>query len=255
MEEQSGLVKSASRVLDILELLSHYANGLTIKEISTALDFPQSSTFNLIQTMYLKGYLNESPLKRFKLSAKIVQIGTKALEGFDLYLDAPPLLQGLVHEVNETVFMAVLSEAALVYIAKYEGNRSMRISAQIGSKRPLHCTGLGKIFLAHLPEPERQKILADNGMPGFTKNTVTAPAVLEQQLKLFRMMGYSVDDEEIEDGVGCFAAPIFDNTGSIVAAISVSGPRERVFQQREKITVSLCQAAKSISYNLGYQGK
>ncbi len=152
-------VKSAERVLRVFELFSQYRDGLTIKEISEKLSFPQSSTSGLIGTLFKEGYLSLDSFNQYKLGPKLIQIGSAALESLDISKQALPYLKRLMEDVQETVFMALLSEKDLVYVAKIDNNRSIRTTAQPGSHKPLYCTGLGKAFLAFMNEQQKNQIL------------------------------------------------------------------------------------------------
>lgn len=108
-------VKSAVRVVRIFELLSNHPDGLTVKEISKELSLPQSSTFNLAATLLDEGYLQQDAIKRYRLGAKLIQVGTAAMESIDISSQGVPFLKQLMDGVQETVFMAVLSDDQLVY--------------------------------------------------------------------------------------------------------------------------------------------
>ena len=245
-------VKSANRVLEILELLADHEQGLTVKEMSDALSFPQSSTFNLVQTLFSDGYLVQSHNKTYKLGPKLIRIGSRALSSFDLHTDARVYLQELMSKVEETVFMAVLSDDELVYIAKVDSNRSMKTSAEIGSRRPLYCTGLGKAFLSFIPKEKREQYLQKTELKALTPKTITDPDELNQQLSHFNSLGYAIDDEENEEGLYCYSAPIYDASGEMVAAISTAGPKERITKDGDKVISELLSTSRRISENLGY---
>lgn len=166
-------VKSAVRVVRIFELLSNHPDGLTVKEISKELSLPQSSTFNLAATLLDEGYLQQDAVKRYRLGAKLIQVGTAAMESIDISSQGVPFLKQLMDGVQETVFMAVLSDDQLVYIAKIDNNRSIRTTAQPGSRKPLYCTGLGKAFLAFMPEDKREGLLDRMEFIRFTGHTIT----------------------------------------------------------------------------------
>jgi DNA-binding IclR family transcriptional regulator len=245
-------VKSAERVLLIFELLANNTEGLTIKEISEKLTIPQSSTSNLVRTLLQAGYLTQDSLKRYQLGPKLIQIGTVAMDSLDISSQGRPYLKKLMEEVEETVFMAVLSGKELVYVAKIDSDRSIRTTAQPGYRKPLYCTGLGKTFLAFLPEPDRKALLDEIKLTPITPKTITDRETLETQLETFAEQGYAVDDEENEEGLFCLAAPIFGADHKIQAAISVAGPRERMLHRKEQIIEKLSQTALIISKNIGY---
>lgn len=247
-------VKSAKRVLKVFELLAEQKEGLTIKEISEELSFPQSSTSNLVGTLFKEGYLHQDSLKRYKLGAKLIQMGTLAMESLDISTQGTPYLKRLMEDVQETVFMAVLAEGELVYVAKIDNNRSIRTTAQPGYKKPLYCTGLGKTFLAFLSENEKDEILDHVELAPITEKTITDRHKLEKELTSFGERGYSVDDEENEEGLYCLAAPVFGVDHTIQAAISVAGPKERMLNQKEFIIEKLLNTSREISKSIGYSG-
>ncbi|GIO24874.1 IclR family transcriptional regulator [Oceanobacillus sp. J11TS1] len=245
-------VKSAERVLRIFELLSANMNGMTIKEISETLQLPQSSTSGLVKTLLHENYLSINQQKRFILGPKLIPVGNAAMESLDISSLGHPSLKKLTEAVEETVFMAVLVEKELVYVAKIDSNRSIRTSAYLGGQKPLYCTGLGKAFLAFMNENDRINYLNTVQLKAITEQTITSKEELKKRLQEYRQQGYSIDDEENEDGLYCLAAPVFDIMGSIQAAISVAGPKERMLRQQESILKHLKQTAAVISAKLGY---
>jgi DNA-binding IclR family transcriptional regulator len=244
-------VKSAERVLQIFELLAHNPEGLTIKEISEKLSFPQSSTSNLMATLLKQGYLGVDAAKKFKLGAKLVHIGTMAMENLDISLQAKPYLEKLMQSVQETVFMATLSGEDLVYLFKINSNRSIRTTAQTGYSKPLYCTGLGKTFLANMPEEERNRILDSIELVPITAKTITDKETLAKELYQYSLIGYTIDDEENEEGLYCVAAPIFGADQRIQAAISVAGPKERMLAQKEMVVERVLWTSRKISESMG----
>lgn len=247
-------VKSAERVLEIFELLKNYPEGLTAKQISTELGYAGSSTFELVKTLEEHGYLIMTESKRYSLGAKLIQLGAYAATYLDLNKIAAPILRDLMNDVQESVFMAQLSGNEIVYIAIVDSFRSITTNARLGGRKPIYCTGLGKAFLAFMPEKEREKILDGLTLEPITKHTVTDKTELRARLEQFKKQGYAVDDEEIEVGLWCAAAPVYNSAGQIEAAISISGPSNRMKEKREHIVTSLQHAARALSRQLGYTG-
>lgn len=245
-------VKSAGRVLKVFELLALHPEGLTIKEISENLSIPQSSTFGLVVTLFKNGYLTADSNKRYRLGPKLIELGSAAMDSLDISSQGIPFLKELMEEVQETIFMAVLEDSELVYIAKINSNRSIRTTAQPGQRKPVYCTGLGKIFLSFLPEETKEEILNNVELKPITPKTVTDIEVLKKQLTMFAELGYSVDDEENEEGLICFAAPIFGGEQRVRAAISVAGPKERMLKHKEHIVKKLLETSKKITKSIGY---
>ncbi|WML41387.1 IclR family transcriptional regulator [Neobacillus sp. OS1-2] len=246
-------VKSAERVLKVFDLLAQHPVGLTIKEISEILSFPQSSTSGLVETLYKNSYLTVDHFRKYKLGPKLIQLGGAAKDAFDLSAQGYPFLERLMETVQETVFMATLEQSELVYVAKINSNRSIRTTAEPGKSKPLYCTGLGKAFLTFLPENKKREILGQLRLEPITQKTITKKEDLLQQLDMFAKQGYSIDDEENEEGLYCLAAPVYGVDQTIQAAISVAGPKERMLKQKEMVIDKLLAAAMNISCSIGYR--
>ncbi|RAV04144.1 IclR family transcriptional regulator [Paenibacillus sp. YN15] len=247
-------VKSAERSLRIFELLAGHPEGLTVQEIARLLSYPQSSTLGLVRTLHEEGYLHQFGSKQYKLGPRLIQLGFMAMEALDVAALGKPHLAALMEVTQETVFMSVLSQGQLVYVAKMDSNRSIRTAAQPGARRPLYCTGLGKAFLAFMPEEERQALLAEMSLIPLTGHTITSRERLEEELRGFRELGYAVDNEESEEGLYCLAAPVRGAGGQLQAAVSVAGPKERMASRQGQIATELLKAVDAISRSLGYWG-
>ena len=159
-------VKSAERVLKIFDLLEGSSDGLTNKDISTRLNYAPSSTIALLQTMAENGYLAVDEQKRYSLGGKLVSLGAVAASRFDIGRMATPYLKHLMQTLGETCFLGVLSQGEIVYIAKENCERTINTNAQIGSRKPVYCTGLGKAFLSFLPPEESREIYRIYGKYG-----------------------------------------------------------------------------------------
>lgn len=244
-------VKSAFRVLEILELLSKYKGGLAIKDISEKLNIPQSSTSNLVKTLYDSGYITQGESKKYILGVHLIQLGTIAMESFDISVIAKPILKKLVEKVQETVFLAIRSQNEVVYIVKIDSNRSTSTSAQPGYRKPLHSTGLGKVFLSFMPQEERDEVLSTIELSPITSKTITDKNILIKQLDEAKINGYAIDDEEGEYRLYCIAAPVWILDKNIQAAISVAGEKERMIRNKDNIIQCLLDSSNEISRNFG----
>ncbi|GAF13715.1 LOW QUALITY PROTEIN: transcriptional regulator, IclR family [Bacillus sp. JCM 19045] len=246
-------VKSAVRVLRIFELLSANKNGLSIKEISVQLGIPQSSTSELVKTLVEENYVMGKGQQHYLLGPRLIPIGHAAMESLDLAALGTEALEDLMRVVEETVFMATLVDQELVYLAKIDSNRSIRTSAYLGGKKPLYCTGLGKAYLALCQKRKKSSIYKKTILQPITDGTITDKDELKRKLAHYFDQGFSIDDEENEDGLYCLAAPVFGAAGNMEAAISVAGPKQRMIKQKERIVDQLKQTAQLLSDKLGYQ--
>lgn len=244
-------VKSAERILMILEHLLGFPNGLTSKEISVQLGIAPSSTHELLRTLTDRDYLLEDENKRYTLGPKLIHLGANASSYLDINKIAFPILKRIMEELQETVFMAIISQDEVVYVAKVNSNNTVMTNANLGSRKPIYCTGLGKAFLAFKPIEETKKIIENLKFETFTDNTVGNKEQLYHQLEAFRKQGYAIDDEEIEEGLYCIAVPVYDAEYRMTVAISVSGLKTRMMGKKERVVESLLRLSNRLSRKLG----
>lgn len=181
-----------------------------------------------------------------------MNLGALAASRIDLNKLGTPYLLKLMQKVEETCFIGVLSGDEIVYIAKENCERTITTSANIGSRKPVYCTGLGKAFLTFLPEEESSEIIDRIELKPFTEHTITDKQELKKEIEQFRIQGYAVDNQEIEQGLWCMAVPIYDNTGHMKAAISVSGLKQRMVEKKDLLINEMLKTARHLSRDLGY---
>ncbi len=251
---KNGLtIQSVERALAILEEFSVREKELGVTEIAKRVGLNKSTCFNLINTLLQKGYLEQNPDNgKYRLSLKIFQLGKIYEAGLELREIAKPFLQELVDKTGETVHLVIRDRREAVYIEKVEGPSAIKIISQIGTRVNLHCTGVGKVLLAFLPSEYIER-LTQHPLKKFTENTITDKEKLLAHLREIKEKGYSIDDEEIEVGLRCVAAPIFDHRKEVIAAISVSGPTSRMtYEKINELTEIVKETAFNISVRLGY---
>lgn len=245
-------VKSAERVFIIFELLERYPGGLTNKEISSILEFAPSSTLALLQTMTEYGYLSVDEQKRYYLGGRLIALGSLVSSRMDIHKITTPYLKELMRTVDETCFVGVLSDKEVMYVAKENCERTITTNAYIGSRKPVYCTGLGKAFLAFLPKEESERLLEGMDLVPFTEHTITDRETLLKQIEEFRVQGYVIDDQEIEEGLWCMAVPIYGADRHMEAALSVSGLKKRMLEKKGTLISEMTRMAHRISRELGY---
>lgn len=245
-------VKSAERVLDLFEHLRDCPDGLTAKELSKQLGWAGSSTFELLKTLSEREYLVMDANRRYTLGPKLINLGMSAAAMLDINKIAMPYLRKTMDILGETVFLAVLSGEEIVYVAKVNSSKTITTNASVGSRKPIYCTGLGKAFLAFMDETQSELIMDRLNYEPFTVNTVRSKKELAAQLFEFRNQGYTIDNGEIEEGLWCVAAPIFDADCRMIAAMSVSGPKVRMLPKKDLIVKTVLEVSHSISHRCGY---
>jgi IclR family acetate operon transcriptional repressor len=162
-------------------------------------------------------------------------------------------LQELNHQTRETVHLTVRHALSAVYVEKLDSPEPLRIHSRIGACVPLHCTAVGKVLLAHMPEPELDKLLKQMEFRRFTENTIGSPQEMQTELRRVRKCGFACDLEEHEAHIRCIAAPIWDSQGTVSASLSVTGPAVRMASARiRQIAPLIRNAGLRISKALGY---
>ncbi|MBA2875865.1 IclR family transcriptional regulator [Thermaerobacillus caldiproteolyticus] len=252
--ERDNMVKSVSRALDIISIVSSKKDGLGVTEISKQMDINKSSVYRILSTLVQYGYIEQDKeTDRYKLGYKFLEISSKLLESIDLRKEAKPYLQELESETNEVIHLVVYDQGEVIYIEKLEGTETLRMHSKVGKRAPMHCTAVGKAILAHLPYNVVLDILERKGMPMHTDKTITDKDEFLKELIQVKQQGYALDLEENEYGIRCIAVPIFDHLGRVIAAVSVSGPTIRMTDERiEQLQTRMLQIGKQISARLGY---
>jgi IclR family KDG regulon transcriptional repressor len=252
--ERENMVKSVSRALDIIYLVSLKKGGLGVTEIAKQIDINKSSVYRILSTLAQYGYIEQDDeTGRYKLGYKFLEISSKLLESIDLRAEARSYLQELENDTNEVIHLVVYDQGEVVYIEKLEGNETLRMHSKVGKRAPMHCTSVGKAILAYLPSSVVIDILERKGMPMHTDKTITNKDDFLQELIHIKQKGYALDLEENEYGITCIAVPIFDHLDKVNAAVSISGPTMRMTGERmEQLQIKMKQIGKQISTRLGY---
>jgi IclR family KDG regulon transcriptional repressor len=248
-------VKSAARVLDIFELLVQHPSGLSLSEICSVLELPKSSAHALLLTLVKRGYLREGRRERsYRLGPALFEIGSAYISSTDLISDGQAIVSEVARTCDETVHLAVLDGADVLYVVKEEGTRTIRMVSAVGKRFPAHGTGVGKILLSALDdEALAERFPAGRPLAALTPKTITDPEVLRAEVAAIRSRGYALDYEESTPGLCCVAAPVYGAAGSIVAGMSISVPNMRFSPARRDELLALVLAhANRLSAILGF---
>jgi len=249
-------MKTIQKALDVLELFLE-KDEVRLVDIASLTGMNVSTAHRVVMSLVKRGYLvQRQKRQKYSLSNKFLQFSHVLSQRMKIRDVAFPILDGLNKMVGESVNIAILDRNEAVYIEHIESNQNLRIFTQVGNRVPLHCTGVGKVFLACMNAEELEKALNGNGLPSYTQNTITDVKKLKRELDVIREEGVGADDEEREIGVRCIASPIRNNNGSVVAALSVSGPSARLSSKRiQEMKPLIKSCALEISRAIGYQGE
>ncbi|MGE5583028.1 MAG: IclR family transcriptional regulator [Bacillota bacterium] len=235
-KEESGVtVRSVNRALSLLELMAEENNPIALSELAEKAGLKMSTVHRLLTTMMRKGFVEQDAVSlRYRLGVKTLEIGSAALLVNNLRILIRPYLKQIAERINETVNLAVLDGTEVVYIDQIESTNIVivKMFARIGSRGPAYCTGTGKALLAGLTVEELRKRLAGIDFKKFTEYTLTNAEQLTAKLVQIKKDGYALDFSERDIGVTCVAVPVKDPDGRVQAAISVSGPEQRMARER-----------------------
>jgi DNA-binding IclR family transcriptional regulator len=225
---------------------------LGVIHLSKQLDLHKSTVSRLLSTLEQEGFVEKnSETEKYRLGLELVTLAGIALEQVDLREVAAPYLSQLAELTQETVNIVVLSGSECMNIDGAASPRPIRYVGRIGRRTPCHCTAAGKVLLAYLSPATQQQILP-NPLTRFTEKTVVDIETLIQDLATIQKNGYTITHEEHQEDLSAVAAPIFDHTEQVIAAVTVSGPTYRMGPgEIEALVEPVLDIAREISIKLG----
>jgi IclR family transcriptional regulator, acetate operon repressor len=223
-------IRSVVRALDVLIAVSELG-AADLSKVASAVDLHPSTTLRMLESLRSRDMVRQRR-GLWEIGARAFEVGSTFLRRVSLAGEAQVLVEELAEQANETASFGVLDNGEVLYLAIAHGQWELGIQSVPGGRHPAHCTALGKVMLAHRPWDEVEKFLDDHPPVRLTPATFIEPGDIRRELSRVRRRGYAVDAEERLPGVVCLAAPIRDSTGTVVAAISISGPKLRFGRNR-----------------------
>jgi IclR family KDG regulon transcriptional repressor len=248
-------VRAVERAARILACFDNDNPTMSLTEIAHAVDLHKSTTHRIVTTLLHQKFLERSSDgQKYRLGIRLANLGFRVIQRMDIRREAIPVMSGVRDRWDETCDLSIFDDEHVLYIEVMHSNHALTIAAAVGQHLPAHCTASGKLFVANM-NPENLDSFLERTLQGHTCNTVTSPDELRSQLQQIREQGFSVDQEEYETGICAVSAPIRDQSGAMVAALSIPSPTSRMTPSRiTEISLALIDAAKSISRRLGWQG-
>ncbi len=250
----SDQVQSLARALSLINRIAEAPDeGATLTELAQQVGLPPSTAHRLLLTLEQERYVRFSHDRRiWTIGVQAFMTGCGFIKTRSLAALARPHLRRLMEECGETVNLALEDQGEAVYLAQVECRQMMRVFARPGSRVPMHCSAVGKAIFSATSDKAIAKILHRHGMPRITPKTLTTVSALRAELEKIRAQGYALDDEEHAVGLRCIAAPIFDETGDVIAAVSASGPMARIEEDRiAPLGRMVAESARAISLEMG----
>ncbi len=245
-------VSGVARAITILEALSN-VESINLEKLSKETNIPKATLLRFLQSLHQLGYVNRDVNDMYSLTLKMFAVGSKALRHTDLINTARPYAKELCAFFGETVHMGILDGDSATYVIKEESSYTLRMYSRIGKMIPLYCTAIGKIFLSDMKERELEEYFETHNLKPFTKNSISTKEGLLAELEKVRERGWSIDNEEHEENVICIACPIYDYTGSVIAALSVSWPIFRFERDKmEENIKKIKEVTSTVSKIMGF---
>ncbi len=258
VEVVSDAASAADRLLDILEFLEAKDEPQTLTQIVTGLGLPKGSAHRLLTTLRARGYIEQAqPRGGYGLGLRVLRLAARARERLDLASVAQPFLRRLAEETGESCQLSVRSGSQALCIARAASpaHPGVSLTGSVGSVFPLHAAAVGKVLLAYAPSAERDLYLARH-LASYTPQTQAAPEALAAELDAVSLAGLAHDREEYKRGLSALAAPVFDESGDVVAALALpfltGGGGGGEAEDLQAKTASLRIAAAAISHALGF---
>lgn len=247
------MLQTILKASEVLALYDREHTEWGVREVADRLQLAKSTTHDLLASLAQVGFLNKTAEGRYRLGWRLVTLSETLLATTELRHEARPVMEALAAQYKETIHLAVLDDTKAVYVDKLEGMQAVRVElTSLGTRLYPHCSALGKILLAYSSEEEARRIIRTAGLPRFTPNTITDEEVLCQLLADIRKQGYAYDFEEILLDLCCVGAPIYNYSGRVIAAISMSLPAYRFRRSQTEYRDAIVRTAKIISDRLGY---
>jgi len=248
-----------TRSLLVFDYMAKVQNPVTIKELSKELTIPYSSIFRIVKCLTDYGYLRtpNNQNDRYVLGYKFLKFASMNTDGYGINDIVYPKMKELVDQTGQTCQLSILENKSLVIITQHViPNNTITLIAKLGEKLPVNSCSSGKLLFAMLPEADRIKYFPEafRYFLSKTEHTIMDPDVFLSHLQTIRQQGYSMDNEEYALGIGCFSAPIYDFTGEVVAALTLTGPVNFYTEpdSSQKILKTLFEICCQISVSLGF---
>lgn len=245
--------RTVERTFAILQLIADCKEGITLQEIANEMGMAKSSAFVIVQTLLELNYISTvtNNNKKYCLGIETYSLGMKYVNDMSLIEQCAIYIPPIAERYNKTAFVAVLNGTKVVYVYKYVAHDAKLASCALGTRKDAYATSLGKAIIAFLPEEERNALVDKIEFKALTNFTITSKERFLEEIERTKERGYSLDARELENITSCCGAPIFNYSGEVIAAVSLSDIYNEDLDD-EKVAEDLKEVALQISKCLGY---
>jgi DNA-binding IclR family transcriptional regulator len=252
-KESKNSIQVIERMMRLLDVLAASPDAVSLKLASGKAELHPSTAHRILTALVRDRMVERVDQGSYRLGMRLLELGNLVKSRISVREHALPFMRELHAATGEAVNLSVRRDDEIVYIERTSSGRSlMRVVNIIGARAPLHITAVGKLFLLEDGAEGLKSYAERTALPAFTKNTIHALPPLEKELDRVRRQGYAIDNEEAELGVRCVGAGIRDDTGALVAGLSISSPAERM---KPGWSAMVRDTAEKISRAIGYRGQ
>lgn len=254
-DKSNYIIQSVSHALDVLEEFRGEVDELGVTELSKKLKLHKNNVFRILATLQSRNYIEQNKANdNYRLGLKCLELGQTFIRQRGMLKQAKPILRTLAQHTGETSYISILRGDEVVYIDSVEPETTVRVVSRLGLNMPAHATAAGKALVAFESEEDLRKRFQEE-LEGFTASTIRDLENLFRDLRMVQEKGFATDMEEFEEGLRCIAAPIRDYTRKVIGALSISGPANRLTDEKieSRYGPEVVRWAADLSTRLGFR--
>ena len=249
-----NIILSVAKAMELLQAMSQAGRPLSLTELAERCGYPRSTVFGLLTTMRSYDVVAQTPEGKYALGLRLFEYGRQVEREWDISLAARPYMEHLSQQTGASVMLSICEGGSVITLDQVEARDKLRIVSDAGARLPIYCTSQGKVFLAHMPRPEAEKLLRHQHMTQFTPHTITDTAALMQEVDECRQRGYAIENGEYKIGLRSISAPVYTVDGAVRYTVGVIGMfRSPLSDEFRSAVEQVCATAAMISAALGYR--
>lgn len=247
-------ILSVAKAMQLLQLLSVSGRPLSLKEIAEQAELPKSTAFGLLTTMREYDVISQGTDGKYGLGLRLFEYGCQIGRSWDISAAAKPYMEHLAADTGASVMLSICEGGSVITLDQVEARDKLRIVSDAGARLPIYCTSQGKVFLAHMPRAQAEKLLRRQSMTQFTPHTITDVSALLQEVDACRTNGFAIENGEYKIGLRSISAPVYTVDRTVRYTVGVIGMFRSTHSDEFRSAVEqVCATAATISAALGYR--
>ena len=240
--------------MELLQALSRAEKPLTLAELTECSGYPKSTVFGLLTTMRAYDVITQTPEGKYALGLRLFEYGRQVERKWDISRVARPYMEHLSQRTGASVMLSICEGGSVITLDQVEARDKLRIVSDAGARLPIYCTSQGKVFLAHMPRAQAEKLLRRQSMTQFTPHTITDVSALLQEVDACRTNGFAIENGEYKIGLRSISAPVYTVDRTVRYTVGVIGMFRSTHSDEFRSAVEqVCATAATISAALGYR--